>query len=301
MFGVMYLAVGASIVNVLLFQSLLLCALGVVVAALLPLPEWWFTFGFVVRVSWLSGRVIGTRAHLVRCTTELRELRKKVRRQAVLTFVVDEEWEAAIDHLARVSDEDTVDQLFYQIKSGTGMTSIMLACYLEAPLELVQLMARRAKADLRNMCLLTITDTRGFTALHYAVVNRTDSTVLEFLIREHPQLLRATPHPPLIVATILSDIQDRPVPILHLLTDATNALVERDFGALAASVHGDKCTLRCLVEPDYAARLATRVLLLLCFKHCAPNLPAAPVEPLDLRIAHDRLCDDVFMDILSFL
>ena len=86
---------------------------------------------------------------------------------------------------------------------------------------------------------------------------------------------------------------DNPTAITSLLTSATNAL--------AARVHGDKFALRCLASPSYAASFTVRTSLLLCLKNVHPDVPVAPKEPLDLRLAHARLCKDVWSVILEFV
>jgi len=60
----------------------------------------------------------------------------------------------------------------------------MFACSRSAPLELVQVVIRKAKHDSRKRCLLVITCRNGRTALHYAAEDRSDPAVFELLIRE---------------------------------------------------------------------------------------------------------------------
>ena len=162
----------------------------------------------------------------------------------------------------------------------------MVACYYSAPLELVQLMITKAKLDLRKRCLLAIIDNGGHTVLHWAASYHGYPAVIELLIREHPLALSATDandYTPLQFPSFF----DRPAPIISLLTEATNALNPGDFSALAARVHGDELTLRCLaLTPD---RLAIRGTLLLCIKHGYVNFRRskrqcneAPVTGLEL-------------------
>jgi len=110
---------------------------------------------------------------------------------------------------------------------------------------------------------------------------------------------------------------NRPAAITSLLTDVTNALAASDYAALAASdyaalaalaalVHGDECTFRCLtLTPDH---LAVRVSILLSVKHgcvyihwskrhCTED--AAGV--LDTGLAYEILNDNVWSQVMTFL
>ena len=216
---------------------------------------------------------------------------------ALYWTVASEQWQWAITHIHSLADGDAVDQVFHHgvFHRCYGVTAITIACSSRAPLELVQLMITKAKLDPRKRCLLAVTDSHGNTTLNRATLHN-DPAVVELLIREHP----------LTLSTIsfwgcleYSDV--RLAAITSLLTDATNALAAGDYAALAARVHGSSFALRCLVSPSYAARLAVRISLLLCLKTVHPDVPVAPTEPLDLRLAHARLCKDVWSGILKFV
>jgi len=214
---------------------------------------------------------------------------------ALYNLVKVGDWPVAISHIQSLADCDAADQLFFL---SNGWTAITLACLTAAPLELVQLMITKAKLDSSKRCLLAITDNEWWTALHWAARFHSDPAVLELLIREHPLALSATDsigRTPQQYATTWN----RPVAIASLLTDATNALDSSDYATLAARVHGDERTLRCLaLTPD---RLAVRTSLLLCLKLVYPGMPVTQTEPLDLRLAHARLCKDVWGVILEFV
>jgi len=215
---------------------------------------------------------------------------------ALFVLVCSRQWQVAINHIISLAGGDAADQIFFQ--DGSGLTPIMEACFYLAPLELVQLMIAKAKLSERKRCLVAITTNGGNTALHWAACKHSDPAILELLIREHPLALQTTDnygHTPLQDATFYG----RPAAFTSLLVDTTNALAASDYAALAARVHGDERTLRCLaLTPD---RLAVRVSLLLCLKTVHPDASVTPTEPLDLRLAHARLCKDVWSDILSFL
>ena len=217
---------------------------------------------------------------------------------ALYRLVAREQWQSAITHIHSLADGDAVDQLFHAgvFHQYHGVTAIMVACSSRAPLELVQLMITKAKLDPRKRCLLAVTDSSGDTALHRAT-SHNDPAVVELLIREHPLALSATCR---FGRTPLQYSKVRLAAITSLLTDATDALAAGDYAALAARVHGSSFALRCLVSPSYAARLAVRISLLLCLKTVHPDVPVAPTEPLDLRLAHARLCKDVWSCILKF-
>ena len=184
-------------------------------------------------------------------------------------------------------------------------TATLYACIFSAPLELVQLMITKAFGhDPRKRCLLAITNDAGWTALHCAVYRYSDLAVLELLIREHPLALSATNYEgrtPLQWSLVYS----RPTPITSPLTDTTNALAAGDYGALAARVHGDEDTIRCLaLTPD---RLAVRVTLLLCVKHGCVYVRRskrqrneAPATGLDTQLAFELLNDNVWSHIMTF-
>ena len=176
----------------------------------------------------------------------------------------------------------------------------MFACRHSAPLELVQLMITKAKLDERKRCLLAITTSDGNAALHCAARRHSDPAVAELLIRELPLALCATTdydRTPLQIATLYN----RSAPFTSRLTDATNSLAASDYAALAARVHGSAFALRCLASPSYAARIAFCSLLLLCLKTVHPDVSVTYAEPLDLRLAHARLCKDVWSVILEFV
>ena len=160
--------------------------------------------------------------------------------------------------------------------------------------------------------------------LHLAANFHNNPAVLELLIREHPLALCVinsfgrTPQQRAIA-------NNRPAAITSLLTDVTNALAASDYAALAASdyaalaasdyaalaalaalVHGDECTFRCLtLTPDH---LAVRVSILLSVKHgcvyihwskrhCTED--AAGV--LDTGLAYEILNDNVWSQVMTFL
>jgi len=175
---------------------------------------------------------------------------------ALYELAQDRDWPVAITHIQSLADGDAVDQLFQQ--DHVGWTAIMFACSYSAPLELVQLMATKAKLDSRKRCLLAITSGGRRTALHLAAAEHSDLAVLSLLIREYWQVLFATDlqgHTPLQFAID----SNRPAHVA-LLTDTTNALASSDYAALADRVHGDERRIRCLMLPP--ARRAVRVSLL---------------------------------------
>ena len=139
------------------------------------------------------------------------------------------------------------------------------------------------------------------TALHQAAYSHSDPALFELLIREHPLALKTTSSSSSIPLQ-LAVLYNRPTAITtSLLTDATNALAAGDYASLAARVHGVKFALRCLASPSYDTRIAVRTTLLLCLKIVHPDVPVTPMGPLDLRLAHARLCQDVWSVILEFV
>ena len=125
------------------------------------------------------------------------------------------------------------------------------------------------------------------------------------MIRDHPLALRAidtSGRTPLQCATNWN----RPAAMTSHLTDATNALATGDFPALAALVHGNVQTLRCTaLSPE---RLAVRVTLLLCIKSGYVFISRSKHQrqhtetvALDIALAFDRLSDNVWSHIMTFL
>jgi len=217
---------------------------------------------------------------------------------ALFELVVNQQWQGyIIAHILSIEDGDAADQLFYQSQYHSGMTAVMFACRRSAPLGLVQMMITNAKLDSRKRCLLAITSGTGHTALHYAACHHSNLAVVELLIREYPLALSATTN---IGGTPrqLATVYNRSAAFTSLLADATNALAARDYAALAASVHSDERTINLAI---LGPRFAVRASLLLCLKHVHPDVPVTPTEPLDLRLAHARLCKDVWSVILEFV
>jgi len=215
---------------------------------------------------------------------------------SLFELVQQSKWQEATSHLNSLADGDAVDQVFYQ--NNAGDTAIMIASCTSAPLELVQLIITKAKLDSRKRRLLAITDNTGFIALFDAAYSHSDPAVVELLIREHPLALSSTNF---LVLWNLDWFRHSPAAIVSLLTDATNALATGDYAALAFLVHGSAFALRCLASPSYATRVAVRTSLLLCLKTVHPDVPVTSTEPLDLRLAHARLCKDVWSVILEFV
>jgi len=216
---------------------------------------------------------------------------------ALYRLVAREQWQSAITHIHSLADGDAVDLLFHAgvFHQYHGVTAIMVACSSRAPLELVQLMITKAKLDPRKRCLLAVTDSQEDTTLHRATLHN-DPAVVELLVREHPLALCE------INFCGRLEYSDVRLPVItSLLTDAIAALYAGDYAALAARVHGSYFALRCLASPSCAARFAVRISLLLCLKTVHPDVPVAPTEPLDLRLAHSRLCKDVWSGILKFV
>ena len=116
-----------------------------------------------------------------------------------------------------------------------------------------------------------------------------DGPSLRCLLLQRPRRSRALdPRAPAgAVRNLSPGPQSPPATTPPLLTDTTGVLVSRDFAALPAHVLPDVHTIRRLcLTPDRLAAEDTRVLLLQCLKHADPDAPAAPTEPLDLRLAH---------------
>ena len=196
---------------------------------------------------------------------------------AVYELVVNQQWQVAITHIQSLTDGHAVDQIFYQ--NVAGWTAIMRNCYHGAPLELVQLMTTKAKLDPRKRCLLAITDVHiGRTGLHAAAWGHRHPAVVELLIREHPLALCATNNYG-FTSEQCAIATHSPAAITSLLTGATNALAARDYAALATRVHGDEFALRCLVSSSYAARVRTRVSVLICIERLAADPNASYPNP----------------------
>ena len=219
---------------------------------------------------------------------------------ALFVLVASGQWQEAITHIQSLADGDAVDQVFYQ--DQFGQTAVMLAIAWLAPLELVQPMITKAKLDSRKRCLLAITNMHLWTALHFTAHNHSDPAVFELLIREQPLALCATDDDG---RTPLQDAisNNRPAPIVSLLTNTTNALAAGDYATFATLVHGDERTLRCLVlTPD---RLAVRVSLLLSIKHGYVNIRRSkrhrPDNALDTPLAFAKLNDNVWSHVMTFL
>jgi len=104
-----------------------------------------------------------------------------------------------------------------------------------------------------------------------------------------------------------------PLPqIISLRTDVYVALAASDYAALAARVHGDKFALRCALDLDYAARIATRVSTLVCIERSAGGIDLALAQlslspPPILNGFNGQLAasiiqsDDVWREIVSYL
>jgi len=151
---------------------------------------------------------------------------------ALYELVANQQWQVATTHIQSLADGDAADQIFHQSQYGNtaimmhGMTAIMWACYLSAPLELVQQMITKAKLDSRKRCLLAITGNIRWTALHWAAYSHSDPAVLSLLIQEHPQALCATD---VSGRTPLQLARYSPAPIIAVLEVASAKLAVDDI------------------------------------------------------------------------
>jgi len=212
--------------------------------------------------------------------------------RALYDLVHKQQWQIAIAHIQFFADGDAVDQIFYQ--GYNGSTAIMIACDSSAPLELVQLMITKAKLDPRKRCLLAIADSDGWTALHYAAQCHSDPAVLKLFIREHPLALSATdssgstPHPP------RPPRRDHLPPRRHHRRPRRKRQRRPRRQRSRLRVSPPLPRLALLGRPHRRPHLAPAL-------HQHPDLPVTQTEPLDLLLAHARLCKDVWSVILEFV
>ena len=169
------------------------------------------------------------------------------------SLCISQFWQLAITEIQSLLDNDAVDQLFFQ--DQRGWTIIMIACMGSAPLVLVQLLIAKAKLDPLNRCLLALTDNNGWMALHRAARNHNDPAVLKFLISEHPMALCAAINGSRTPQEI-ANVNNGSAAITSLLTDATNALVSRNYERIIGLV-GPSPALTALAAPARIAFLTS--------------------------------------------